>query len=70
MEYLSFRHARQHFAVPIESVRFIAAEADAKTLVSQLDQLPYELIGELVQKITVDEWISLYEKRDDLGSSC
>ena len=27
MEYLSFRHARQHFAVPIESVRFIAAES-------------------------------------------
>jgi hypothetical protein len=27
MDYLSFRHARQHFAVPIESVRFIAAES-------------------------------------------
>lgn len=26
MEYLSFRHRKQHFAVPIDSVRFIAAE--------------------------------------------
>lgn len=26
MEYLSFRHHQQHFAVPISSVRFIAAE--------------------------------------------
>lgn len=26
MEYLSFRHRKQHFAVPIDTVRFIAAE--------------------------------------------
>jgi hypothetical protein len=26
-----------------------------------LDDIPYELIGELASKITVDEWISYYE---------
>jgi hypothetical protein len=26
-----------------------------------LDDIPYELIGELTSKITVDEWISYYE---------
>jgi len=28
----------------------------------KLDQIPYELIGELATKITVDNWIELYEK--------
>jgi uncharacterized protein YdhG (YjbR/CyaY superfamily) len=27
----------------------------------KLDQIPYELIGELAQKITVEEWIKTYE---------
>lgn len=27
-----------------------------------LDDIPYELIGELARKITVQEWIALYEK--------
>ncbi len=27
----------------------------------KLDDIPYDLIGELVTKITVDEWIELYE---------
>ena len=26
------------------------------------DQIPFELIGELASKITVDEWIAIYEK--------
>lgn len=26
------------------------------------DQIPYELIGELVKKMSVEEWIGLYEK--------
>ncbi len=29
----------------------------------KLDQIPYELIGELAQKITVDEWIKTYEAK-------
>lgn len=28
----------------------------------KLNQIPYELIGELAAKITVDNWIELYEK--------
>lgn len=28
----------------------------------KMDDIPYELIGELVRKITVDQWIELYEK--------
>ena len=27
-----------------------------------IDEIPYELIGELVSKMTADEWIALYEK--------
>jgi uncharacterized protein YdhG (YjbR/CyaY superfamily) len=27
----------------------------------KMDQIPYQLIGELCQKMTVQEWISLYE---------
>jgi len=26
------------------------------------EHIPYELIGELVEKITVKQWIGLYEK--------
>lgn len=26
------------------------------------EDIPYELIGELASKITVDEWIAVYEK--------
>ena len=28
----------------------------------KLDQIPYELIGELAQKITVEQWIKTYEE--------
>lgn len=28
----------------------------------KIESIPYELIGELCQKMTVDEWIALYEK--------
>lgn len=28
----------------------------------KLDQIPYKLIGELAQKMTVKDWINLYEK--------
>lgn len=27
----------------------------------KIDQIPYKLIGELMQKISVDEWVKLYE---------
>jgi len=27
------------------------------------DQIPFQLIGQLVKKMTVDEWIGLYEKQ-------
>jgi hypothetical protein len=26
-----------------------------------MDQIPFELIGELVSKMTVEEWINIYE---------
>lgn len=29
----------------------------------KMDQIPYELIGELCTKMTVDEWIEIYENR-------
>ena len=28
----------------------------------KIEQIPFELLGELVQKMTVDQWINLYEK--------
>lgn len=28
----------------------------------KMDQIPYKLIGELASKITVDEWIAIYER--------
>lgn len=28
----------------------------------KVDQIPYDLVGELVSKITVDEWIDTYER--------
>ncbi len=28
---------------------------------NKLDQIPYELIGELVKKVSVEEWIKMYE---------
>jgi hypothetical protein len=27
-----------------------------------LEEIPFELIAELMQKITVDQWINIYEK--------
>ena len=27
----------------------------------KIDEIPYDLIAELVQKMTVEEWISIYE---------
>jgi len=29
----------------------------------KVDHIPYDLIAELVQKLTVDEWIALYEEK-------
>ena len=29
----------------------------------KMDQIPYELIGKLMQKITVANWIEIYERR-------
>lgn len=29
----------------------------------KLDNIPYELIGELVSKMTVEQWINIYEER-------
>jgi hypothetical protein len=31
------------------------------TRFKNVNEIPYELIGELVRKITVEEWINLYE---------
>lgn len=28
----------------------------------KMDQIPYDLVGELMQKMTVNEWIAIYEK--------
>ena len=28
----------------------------------KIEQIPFELLGELVQKMTVDQWINLYEQ--------
>lgn len=28
----------------------------------KMDQIPYDLIAELVKKVSVNDWISLYEK--------
>ena len=28
----------------------------------KIDQIPYQLIGDLMQKMTVDDWIKLYEQ--------
>lgn len=28
----------------------------------KFDQIPYDLIGELVEKITPKQWVELYEK--------
>jgi len=29
----------------------------------KMDKIPYKLIGELISKISVEEWIDIYEKR-------
>ncbi len=29
----------------------------------RMDDIPYDLIGELMAKMTVDDWIGLYEKK-------
>ncbi|MEM6633574.1 MAG: DUF1801 domain-containing protein [Bacteroidota bacterium] len=29
----------------------------------KMDDIPYELIGELMEKITVDDWVSTYEEK-------
>lgn len=29
----------------------------------KMDQIPFELIGELASKMTTDQWIELYEKK-------
>ncbi len=44
------KHSKQKLDMGKSCIRF-----------KKLDQIPFELIGELVQKITVNDWIELYE---------
>ncbi len=45
------KHCKRKLDMGISCVRF-----------KKMDEIPYELIGELVTKITVDDWIATYEK--------
>ena len=45
------KHSKQKLDMGKSCIRF-----------KKLDQIPFELIGELMQKITVEDWISTYEK--------
>ncbi|MCC5930317.1 MAG: DUF1801 domain-containing protein [Cyclobacteriaceae bacterium] len=45
------KHSRQKPDMGKSCVRF-----------KKFDEIPYSLIGELMQKISVDEWIDMYEK--------
>lgn len=45
------KHAKRKLDMGKSCVRF-----------KKMDDIPFELIGELCSKMTVDEWISLYEK--------
>lgn len=45
------KHSKQKLDMGKSCVRF-----------KKMDQIPYKLIGELMKKISSEEWISLYEK--------
>ncbi len=45
------KHSRQKLDMGKSCVRF-----------KKLDEIPYKLIGELMRKVSVDEWINIYEK--------
>ncbi len=45
------KHSKQKLDMGKSCIRF-----------KKLDAIPYALIGELMQKISVDEWISMYEQ--------
>ncbi|MET3732618.1 DUF1801 domain-containing protein [Moheibacter stercoris] len=45
------KHSKQKLDMGKSCIRF-----------KKLDQIPFELIGELMQKISVEDWISTYEK--------
>ena len=45
------KHSKQKLDMGKSCVRF-----------KKLDDIPYDLIGELLTKITVEDWIELYEK--------
>lgn len=46
------KHSKQKLDMGKSCIRF-----------KKIDQIPYELIGELMQKITVKQWIDLYESK-------
>lgn len=46
------KHSKQKLDMGKSCVRF-----------KKIDDIPYKLIGELMKKISVKDWISLYEKR-------
>lgn len=45
------KHSKQKLDMGKSCIRF-----------KKLDQIPYEFIGELMRKMTVKEWIAIYEK--------
>lgn len=46
------KHSKQKLDMGKSCVRF-----------KKFDQIPFELIGELMQKMTVKQWIDLYESQ-------
>jgi len=46
------KHSKQKLDMGKSCIRF-----------KKMDQIPYELIAELMTKITVEDWISTYEKQ-------
>jgi hypothetical protein len=46
------KHSKQKLDMGKSCVRF-----------KKLDQIPYQLIGELMTKMTVEDWISIYERQ-------
>ena len=45
------KHTKQKLDMGKSCIRF-----------KKMDDIPYQLIGELMQKMSVQEWIDLYEK--------
>lgn len=44
------KHSKQKLDMGKSCIRF-----------KKLDQIPFELIGELMQKMTVEDWVNIYE---------